>query len=158
MKKIVSILLIAASLVGCGEDVKFNDPAFQGLVNNELWRSTSREARFNDDGSITITGMRGYETMEVRIATTAINDTISFGNNTGTYAKFTIDAPESLTVYETTEEGGNGKVVINEINFNEGFVSGKVLYFNAPLESGLPIYDDLVNFYQGYFYRVPIVN
>lgn len=158
MKKIVSILLIATTLIGCGEDVKFNDPAFQGLVNNELWRSTTREARLNSDGSITIKGMREYETMEVRIATTAINDTISFGNNDSTYAKFIVDAPESLTEYQTSEEGGNGKVVIQEINLSEGYVSGKVLYFNAPISSGLPIYSDLANFYQGYFYRVPIVN
>jgi hypothetical protein len=158
MKKIVSIFLMAAALVGCGEDVRFNDPAFQGSLNNELWRSTSREARFNDDGSVTIKGMRGYETMEVRIATVAINDTISFGNNDATMAKFTVDAPESLTVYETTEEGGNGRVVIQEINFTEGYITGEVLFFNAPIVSGLPIYGDLTNFFRGYFYRVPIVN
>lgn len=158
MKKIVIIFWLAVSLISCSEDIKFNDPAFQGVVNNESWRSTSREAQLNTDGSITIKGMRGYETMEIQIATTALNDTISFGNNNSSFAKFTVNAPESLTIYETTVAGGNGKVVLEEINLLEGFVSGKVLFFNAPITFGLPIYESSLNFYDGTFYRVPIVN
>ncbi|PZR19761.1 MAG: hypothetical protein DI539_12880 [Flavobacterium psychrophilum] len=159
MKKILSLLVLVTALVSCEEDVKFNNPAVQGLKDNELWKATTYDAK-KTGNTIIINAHRGgdFETMTITLNAAAPGSVHNLGLdelNKGSYS-YNIDGiSESFT---TGTGKGNGRVTImgeddNNINGTggKGFISGS-FYFNAynSDDSGV------VNFQQGVFYRVPL--
>lgn len=157
MRKLFALLTFAIILSSCSQDIRFSNPALQGDVDGEVWRSSSREARIVN-GTVRITAMRGFEKLEITIGSTAIGQVQTFGPSGNSRAVFTIDAPNNLTVYDTEASNGAGQIIIDEINTSQRYISGEIVFFDAPIASGLPIYGNLFNFSRGIFFRVPLRN
>jgi hypothetical protein len=159
MKNIFGLFLFAFAFFSCGTDESFNNPSVQGVLNDEVWRADSKEVVVNNAGELTLTAMRGYETLEINLPDYDQNDTIFF-NTPGTSAKFIVDAPDSYTLYDSTEEAdidlrGRSYFYITEYNSARGYISG-VFGITAPIVTGFPINGEAVNIRKGNFYRIPL--
>lgn len=149
MKRILSLIVLLVAFTSCEEDVKFNNPAVQGLKDNELWRATEFTAVKGVDNSLTITATNGFETVVLR----AQNSTVGIyqlGSGELSKASYTLDVDGMNMFYTTGTDRGDGAIEITMANtdLTKGYISGN-FYFNAEDEDG-----DLVNFQRGVFYKV----
>ncbi len=153
MKKILSLIVLVVVLTSCEEDVKFNNPAVQGLKDNELWKATDFSATRGGDNSLTITADNGFEIITLK--TQNIDPGVYvLGVNESNKATYTLSV-DGIEMFHSTGTGiGNGEITISadptETNVTAGYITGN-FYFNAEDEDG-----NVVNFQQGVFYRVPI--
>jgi len=157
MKKFLVILLGALALMGCGEQIEFNNPAFQANKDGVLWQAQSYVADI-DDMDILVRGINVSETVWLL----PDNDnpaTYVLGENTISEARFidengleysTKYAPDpSVQVYPA-----DGQIIIESFERVDGrnvSVTG-TFWFNAFTADGL----QKINFNEGVFYRVSL--
>lgn len=156
MKKIVSLLVLLVAITSCEEDVKFNNPAVQGLKDDELWRADDFDAVITasmDGTTLTITADNGFETVVLRTEDTDPG-AYDLGNDDENTASYASDIDGISEFYTTGTEMGNGQITISdklsETDLERGIISG-TFRFNAVNEEG-----EVVNFQDGVFYKVPI--
>lgn len=156
MKKLILISLVFLTIFSCGDEVKFNSPAFQGDRANQLWRAKAYSASIENNGFLTITGTNNVETINLKLPTVA-EGTFVVGNVNTIEAEY-IDAfgtrfstnnrpDDSVSVYPEL-----GEIVIDEIDFVNGTFTG-TFRFLAFDDSGL----NSVGYTNGIFFRVPLV-
>lgn len=157
MKKILSLLVLLVAFASCEQDIKFNNPAVQGLKDDELWRATTFTATKSGNSVIINANINDFEFLTMRINAPAPNSVHDLGINTLNSADYTfsIDGDEGSYTTGTT---GNGEIVIRGEEDNnidgtggKGYISGN-FYFNAYNADG-----EVVNFQKGVFYKVPII-
>ena len=156
MKKILSLLVLMVAFASCEEDIQFNNPAVQGLKDNELWRAANFSAMIGGDGSLTIIADNGFETLTLRTASTDPRE-YELGINEQNKASFVLYLEdEGIEMsYQTGTGVGDGLIVISgnpaETNLGQGYISG-TFRFNAFNGSG-----NVLNFADGVFYKVPVM-
>jgi hypothetical protein len=156
MKKILSLLVLLVAFASCEEDIKFNNPAVQGLKDNELWRATEFSAeKFGN--SVVITAKNDVETVVLTLNAPAPDSVHELGVNDLNTASYNLSVDGIEDYYETGTGVGNGRIVLRGAIDNDlvgtngkGFISGS-FYFNAVNENG-----DIVNYQEGVFYKVPL--
>ncbi len=150
MKKRFLYITLLFALISCQDDVKFNNPAFEGRKDNVFWRAIDSKATIAS-GSLTIEGFTKNET--VTLKTNSTDPAIYFLGtsilNTATYVKN--DALSTIT-FATGFGVGEGQIVITEYDAVNKTVTG-TFKFNA-VNSVLP--SSILNFQYGHFYKVPI--
>jgi hypothetical protein len=158
MKKILSLLVLLVAFASCEEDIKFNNPAVQGLKDNELWKATEFSAeKFGN--SVVITAKNDVETVVITLNAPAPDSVHELGVNDLNTASYNLNVDGIQEFYTTGTNVGNGRVVLRGAIDNDligtngkGYISGS-FYFNA-------IKDDeagkIVNFQEGVFYKVPL--
>lgn len=138
MKKILAIVSIALFFQSCTQDLKDNNPSFQGKLNNNYWRADYAEARSNGSGGFTITAYTPYE--EVTLGTTSTNaGTYNLGTtNQDNFASYYYDDEEVVEDFETSIVYGPAfKVSI--VNGGTGYVlsnSATTFFDNPQLNPG----------------------
>src|SRR5688572_24092667 len=113
MKKILSLLVLLVTFASCEEDVKFNDPAVQGLKNDELWKAAQFTATLGGDGSLTINGTNGFETLTLRTASTDPG-VYELGVNNSSMASFVVNVEGVEMSYLTGTGIGDGEIEISD--------------------------------------------
>lgn len=81
------MIAIAFSSSSCQEDVKFNNPGFQGLKDDAFWRANDARAYVSEAGRLRIDALTEYETITLNTASP----------NVGTYVLGTTDVNNSAT-------------------------------------------------------------
>ncbi|MGB6268382.1 MAG: DUF6252 family protein [Olleya sp.] len=159
MKRITIVLAVLLTLSSCGEELVFNTPAFLGYNGGELWEATNYRANVDDQGYLTVTGIRNLETINLRTNNTtegsyALGNTVSsissaiYEDELGAvYTTNSVPHP-SVQVYPS-----EGNITISEFNLIERTVSG-TFTFHSFDNTGL----NHENFNKGYFYNVPILS
>ncbi|RAJ18141.1 DUF6252 family protein [Olleya aquimaris] len=156
MKRISILLALLITLTSCGEELVFNTPAFIGYNGEAYWEATNYRANVDDQGYLTITGIRNLETINLKTTNSIegsylLGNTVSsatFENQQGTiYSTNSIPHP-SVQIYPS-----EGNITITEFNLVERTVSG-TFSFHAFDVTGL----NSENFNRGYFYNVPILS
>lgn len=159
MKKFLSLLVLVTALVSCEEDIKFNNPAVQGVKDNELWKATTYDAK-KTGNSIIINAHRGgeLETLTFTLTAAAPGSVHNLGLDNLNTAGYSYNIDGISETFTTGAGVGNGRVTImgeddNNINGTggKGYISGS-FYFNAYTSDE----SNVVNFQQGVFYRVPL--
>ena len=154
MKKFLSLLVLLVTLCSCEEDIQFNTPAVQGLKDNELWKATEYTATIGVGGSLTIEATNGFETLVLRTVSSTPGMSFQLGENESNKATYSLDADGIVFEYQTGTDLGDGLIEISdnpgETDLSKGFITG-TFRFNAVDDS-----DDVVNFQNGFFYKVPI--
>lgn len=157
MKKLILLSLVFLTLCGCGDDIEFNSPAFQGDRENELWRAKAFSASIAENGFLTITGTNNLETVELKIPTVTESTFIvgdidaneaRYTDGFGTVFSTTNSPDESVSIYPEL-----GEIVIEEIDFTNGTFTG-TYRFLAFDDNGL----NSVGFTNGIFYKVPLIS
>ncbi|AUC74395.1 DUF6252 family protein [Olleya sp. Bg11-27] len=156
MKKTIFLLVLIFGLTGCSEDLVFNDPAFVGYNNNVLWEASSFRANVDTFGDLTITGVRGAETVNLKTDNTlekayALGNTVSFAVFESISGE--LYSTNSIPNLEDQIYPSEGSIVLTDYNLIERTVSG-TFTFTAYDATGL----ETENFNKGYFHNIPILN
>jgi hypothetical protein len=149
MKRILSLFVLAAAFTSCQEDLKSNNPGFQALKNDVMWKANDKRAYVSDSGQLTIKGLTQFEEVTLSTSSTAVGK-YSLGtvnqNNIATYslnldgiveqfATIAVPGPVSginlvsggtgyttSTNSETTGGNGSGLMVATTVN-NTGVIT-----------------------------------
>lgn len=154
MKKIFQLTLLLIVLSSCTEDVKFNNPAFQGLKDNVFWRATTYKAYTNTDGSLFIEGNLGYEKVILRTPS-SVEQVYILGLDNSSTASYASTLPSQVEDFYTGANVGSGQIEITDYNVANKTISG-TFKFIAVNKDETNTDKPKVNFKEGVFYKIPI--
>jgi len=89
MKRILSLVLFAAALASCNQDIKENNPAFQAKLNDVSWRALDANVTTGENGGFVISGFTTYEELVLETAS----------KNPGTYVLGTTNQNNFASYY-----------------------------------------------------------
>ncbi len=138
MKRFLSLILIAAAMTSCQEDVKFNDPGLQGLKDDIFWTAGDTRAYLDANGRLSIEAKTQFETLTLNTS----------GTNEGTYVLGTTNVNNSVTYSSTIDNvdleyatvAVPGPVnAITSLNGGTGYTSGTSVLTTGGSGSGLSV-------------------
>ncbi len=138
MKRFLSLILIAAAMTSCQEDVKFNDPGLQGLKDDVFWTAGDTKAYLDANGRLSIEAKTQFETLTLNTS----------GTNEGTYVLGTTNVNNSVTYSSTIDNvdleyatvAVPGPVnAITSLNGGTGYTSGTSVLTTGGSGSGLSV-------------------
>ncbi len=154
MKKYLYFIFFLFLITSCTEDVRFNNPAFQGLKDNVFWRAVAYKAYTNSNGTLTIHGSLGYENIILQVPS-QIEDTYVLGVNDVSKASYTNTLPEHLSDFSTGTQKGSGQIVVTDYDIENNTVSG-TFKFTAVNSNVADVDNSKLIFTEGVFYKVPV--
>ena len=138
MKRFLSLIIIAVAFSSCQENVKFNNPGFQGQKDDVFWRANDARAYVSATGKLSIKALTQYETVTLN----------TNSPNVGTYVLGTTDSNNSATYssnfsdiqleYATIAVPGP-VASISLVNGGTGYSSGTSLATTGGAGSGLTV-------------------
>jgi len=164
MKKVAGILTLLIAFCSCTQEIKFNNPSVQGMKDNFLWRAKSSSV-ISDVANNTLTIMAVYqlETLTVtvqrptRIVTKETPITYALGVDNFNTVNFHYTLNGTNLNYITGTNVGDGQVIITEFDPAIKTLTG-TFRFNSKNSTNNPLGNDIINFNQGVFYKIPIIN
>jgi hypothetical protein len=162
MKKLISLLIVTMALSSCTQEVTFNSPSVQGTKDNYFWRAKSSSALVDvPNATITIVALSQFERLSLSMPLPAISQSYPVINLLGTSqlgeATFSYAVNGQNLFYATGTNIDDGQIVLTEYDSVNKTVSG-TYRFNAFNTTNNPLGNTLVNFKQGVFYKVPVLN
>ncbi|PKB17048.1 DUF6252 family protein [Flavobacterium sp. 5] len=154
MRSFFLVIVLFFVLTSCEDQVKFNNPAFQGLKDNVLWRSTLFSAVQAPDGSLEIKAYQNRDILYLNTVSTAVK-TYKLGIDDINSAKLEEIQGDIATFFSTGENKGDGQIIITEFDAVNHTISGE-FKFNAEGIPILPLSEPNVSFTKGIFYKVPV--
>jgi hypothetical protein len=155
MKKYLVCFIILLSLGSCQEDVRFNNPSFQGLKDNVFWRAVQSQATIEANGSLIIKAYTGNEVVTLKTTSTT-KQTYPIGTSNSKTATYVLTDAAGVLTFSSGIGIGNGQIVITEYDTVNNTISG-TFKFNLENIFNNPLGGATLNFQQGVFYKVPIV-
>lgn len=164
MKKIFLFLSALVVFSSCEEDIRFSNPSLQVMKDNELLRTENPKVNQNLDGTITITGKYGFESLSLKVASKNAG-TYKFGLNDTNVAYYKYEEGGLLLEYSTIEgidnpdlENDLGELIIYPANHAKasktpGTISGEFKFRGKILHSN-PFGEPTIFFHQGHFYNL----
>jgi hypothetical protein len=165
MKKSFLFIIVLFTLISCEEDVRFNNPSFQGIKDNVFWRAIVSTASVGANGALVIKAYSGNEviTLKMPMPATVVNQkdknsyvTYVLGTSTSKVATYVLTDSSGTTTFTTGSGIGDGQIIITDYDKVGNTVSGS-FKFNAENIYNNPLVGDILNFQQGVFYKVPII-
>ncbi|WP_418264687.1 DUF6252 family protein [Flavobacterium faecale] len=154
MKKYFLYSILLLSVLACEENVKFNNPSFQGVKENVFWRAVTTTATVGSGGALTINAYTRDEQIILKTSTTAAN-TFNLGVNNNNTATYILTDSNGNSTFATSTGKGDGQITITEYDTANKTISG-TFRFNAINTSSNPVAGTTLNFQQGVFYKVPV--
>ena len=94
MKRFLSLIIVAVAMSSCQEDVKFNNPGFQGLKDDVLWIANDTRAYVSASGQLSIEAYTQFELITLNTSSA----------NEGTYILGTTNTNNSATYSSTFDD------------------------------------------------------
>ena len=154
MKKQLLYLFLILAFASCSEEVKFNNPAFEGRKDNVFWRAVQTRATLASNGSLTIEGYTRNETMTLKTTSVKL-DSYTLGTSNSNTATYVLTDASGTITFSTGTNIGNGEIVLEEYDAVNKTVTG-TFKFNAENIKNNPLAGPLMNFQYGRFYKVPV--
>jgi hypothetical protein len=154
MKKQFLYLFLFFAFISCQEEVKFNNPSFEGQKDNVFWRAVDSKAVLANDGSLCIEGYTAKEKLTLKTTSTT-PQIYPLGTNTSTTATYVLTTGSDTITFATGFEIGEGQIVIEEYDSVNSTISG-TFKFNAENIDSNPLAGPVLNFQYGRFYKIPI--
>lgn len=137
MKRFLPLFIVALALTSCQEDVKFNNPGFQGLKDDVFWRANDARAYVSGTGELRIEALTEYETLTLTTSSANVG-TYILGSTGGNMAMYTSNFNGVELEYGTVATPGPvGNVAIN--NGGSGYVSASSVATTGGSGSGLTV-------------------
>ncbi|UQD55812.1 DUF6252 family protein [Flavobacterium sp. K5-23] len=154
MRKFILLVIALLPFVSCQEDVKFNNPSFQGLRDNVFWRAVDARATIASGGALTIKAYTANEVVTFNTSAAKVQ-TYVLGTSASNAVSYVLTNAEGSITYATGSGFGDGQIVITEYDAVNKTVSGS-FRFNAKNTSNNPLGGPSLNFQQGIFYKIPV--
>ncbi len=148
MKKSFVFLFLVVLSISCSEDIQFNSPAFQGVIEGVFWGASSSNASLDPQGILKISGLGANFTIQLNTSSTAVG-TYTLGENDINTAIYLVDG---IVQYSTGTDRGDGEIVITDYDATLGQVSG-TFRLNAENND-----QEVLNLQDGVFFKVPLIN
>ena len=155
MKNFVLYIVVLFSIVSCEEDVRFNNPSVQGMINNVFWRALESKATLGPNGAVVIEAYTGFEVLTLKTTSTTLQS-YPLGTSNSKTAVFVMTQDADKITYATGIDVGDGQIVITEYDDVNNTISG-TFKFNAKNTNNNSTADPVLNFQHGVFYKVPVV-
>lgn len=157
MKKIFSLFILVLAFTSCEEDVTFNDPAVQCLIDNTIWRAVDFQATVDVNGALKIQALTQNQVLTLRTPSKNMGVYV-LGENSARSATFATDFDGVELMYTTgVNIGGDGEIVINKFDAATNTVSG-TFRFNAVNVDDNPLGGEVINVQKGVFYNLKVTN
>lgn len=153
MKKLALHILLLFAFVSCQEEVKFNNPSFQGLKNTIFWRAIDSKATLSNN-VLTIEAYTRNEKVTLKTNSTLLK-TYILGDSNSITATYALTNADGTITFSTGNGFGDGQIEITEYDAVNKTVTG-TFRFNADNLDNNPLFGPTLNFQQGVFYKVPI--
>ena len=138
MKRILSFIAIAIVFSSCQENVKFNNPGFQGLKDDVFWRANDAFGTIDDSGKLKIQAYTEYETLTLNTNSPLVGTYVLGTTNQNNSAVYSSNFNDILSEYATIAvPGPTGTVSI--VNGGSGYSSGTSIATTGGSGSGLTI-------------------
>ena len=154
MKKYFLLLVVLFGLSSCEEDIKFNNPSFQGLKDNVFWRAVQTKATVQASGVLNIDAYTGNEVVHF-VTGNALPNTYILGTGVVNKVSYVKTDLTGVLTYETGLDMGDGQIIVTEYDQVNKTISGN-FKFNAKNTDGNSLDDATLNFQQGIFYKIPV--
>ncbi|QBN19014.1 DUF6252 family protein [Flavobacterium nackdongense] len=155
MKKQFLYLFLILASVSCTDEVKFNNPAFEGQKDNVFWRAVDTKASIGVGGALKIEAYTRNEV--VTLKTTSANvGTYFLGTGSLNTASYVLKDASGTVTFSTGAGIGEGEVEIEEFDAVNKTVSG-TFKFNAENVDNNPLAGPFLNFQYGHFYKIPLI-
>jgi len=154
MRKQFLYLFLILAFVSCSDEVKFNNPAFEGQKDNVFWRAVDSKAILAANGSLSIEGYTRNE--KITLSTVSKNSQTYFlGTSNANTASYVLTDASGTITFSTGFGIGEGQIVIEEYDAVNNTVTG-TFKFNAENIDNNPLAGPFLNFQYGRFYKVPV--
>lgn len=166
MKKIFLLVVLLVAFTSCEEDIKLNNPSLQVMKDDVLLRTVHPQVLQNIDGSITIIGEYGFETLSLTVASRNPG-TYKFGVDNTNIAYYKYDEDGLVLEYSTIEgidnpelEDDLGELIIYPATHPkaspiEGTISGE-FKFRGKILHDSTLGEPNIFFHQGTFYNLVV--
>jgi Family of unknown function (DUF6252) len=156
MRKQFLYLFLVLAFVSCSDEVKFNNPTFEGQKDNVFWRAVDSKASISTGGFLTIEASSKNEVITLK-TTTANPGNYSLGASTIKMVSYVKKDANGTVTFSTGIGRGNGVIVIEEYDAVNKTVTG-TFKFNAVNDNTISSAGPILNFQHGHFYKIPIVS
>lgn len=156
MKKYFLYVILLFAFVSCQQDVKFNNPSFQGQKDNVFWRAIDYKAILAANGSLSIEGFTRNEKLTLNVNSTNLGNYFLGIDNLNT-ATYVLTDTSGTSTFTTGFGVGQGQIVITEYDTLNKTISG-TFKFNAENVNNNPLVGPVLNFQYGVFYKIPVTN
>jgi hypothetical protein len=162
MKKIILLFLATLTLFGCSQEVTFNNPSVQGTKDNYFWRAQSFSATIDPlSNTITLQADSQFEIMTLKMPLPTLTNpcpiTSVLGTGSASKATFSYPVSGQNLFYATGLTAQDGQIILSEYDPINKTISG-TFRFNSHNLVNNPLGNPIVNFINGVFYKVPVVN
>ena len=138
MKRFLPLFIIALAFSSCQEDVKFNNPGFQGQLDDVFWRANDARAYVSGTGKLTIYAYTAYEKITIKANSTNPGTYILGTTNTNNSASYSSSFNDILLEYATIAVPGPvGSVGLN--TGGTGYTSSTSVATTGGSGSGLTV-------------------
>ena len=138
MKRILSFVAIAIVFSSCQENVKFNNPGFQGLKDDVFWRANDAIGSIDANGKLKIQAYTEYETLTLNTNSPLVGTYVLGTTNQNNSVVYSSNFNDILSEYVTIAVAGpTGTVSI--VNGGSGYSSGTSIATTGGSGSGLTI-------------------
>jgi hypothetical protein len=162
MKKFIILFLATIALSGCTQEVTFNNPSVQGTKDNYFWRAQSFTATIDPVNNIILLEANSqFETLKLKMPLPSTTNpcpiTSILGTGSESEATFSYIVSGQNLIYTTGANAQDGQIILTEYDSVNKTVSG-TFRFNSFISTTNPLVNPIVNFTQGVFYKVPVLN
>lgn len=138
MKRFLSLFIVAIAFSSCQEDVKFNDPGFQGLKDDVFWRANDARAYIDASGRFRIEALTQYETVTLNTSSTNTGTYVLGTTNTSNSATYSSNFNDIQLEYATIAvPGPTGSITL--VDGGTGYSSGTSIATTGGTGSGLTV-------------------
>ena len=138
MKRFLPLFIIALAFSSCQEDVKFNNPGFQGLKDDAFWRANDARAYVSTTGQLSIEALTQYEAVTLNTASANVGIYVLGTTNTNNAATYSSNFDDIALEYATIAVPGPvASITLN--TGGTGYVSGNSYATTGGAGSGLTV-------------------
>ncbi|MCF6129228.1 DUF6252 family protein [Flavobacterium sp. AS60] len=138
MKRFLSLFIAVVAFSSCQEDVKFNNPGFQGLKDDVFWRANDARAYVDASGKLSIEALTTYETVTLNTSSANVGTYVLGTTNINNSATYSSNLNDIELEYATIAvPGPTGSISLT--NGGTGYSSGTAVATTGGTGSGLTV-------------------
>lgn len=138
MKRFLSLFIIAVAFSSCQDDVKFNNPGFQGLKDDVFWRANDARAYVDGSGKLRVEALTAYEIITLNTSSANVGTYVLGTTNIDNSATYSSNFQDILLEYATIAVPGP-TASVTLVDGGTGYSSGTSVATSGGTGSGLTV-------------------